>query len=352
MEIKFIDQNEGLVKKVTKAIKYLPFQGVSAHVGDIFKHKGIIVSASNPHFSMGGGLDALIAKKYPDEVKVVQKKNKPMQVDNVLFTITVGEDLVATRELIAEALRFAFDEKNHKAPNQTILVSGLGTGIGGLDEDDFVWLFLQAVCEAYGYGWGIKFVKKNKTDFYTGKILYKAGTWLEQLDAKKDCRDCGVGLHVGKSFIGAGNYCLPETIFFCLYEKKDLCGEGSDKIRVSRLLPLVQLPQWLGYGKNGKKIVSKIGKLINTEDYNPYQATKLPTIDAIKKSWAQVWDQVRDQVGATSYWAINLRFSLGLSHWFGDFLKLGVMIVYVQGKAKIFGKKGVYLGEYDQSDLV
>ena len=75
--------------------------------------------------------------------------------------------------------------------------------------------------------------------------------------------------------------------------------------------------------------------------------------------WAQVrdqvWDQVRDQVGdqvwATSYWAVKLTLGLPVKHWFFDFLKLGVMIVFVKGKAKIFGKKGKYLGEYNESDL-
>ncbi len=74
---------------------------------------------------------------------------------------------------------------------------------------------------------------------------------------------------------------------------------------------------------------------------------------------AQVWDQVGDQVGdqvwdqvwATSYWAIKVTLGLPIKHWFFDFLKLGVMIVFVQGKVKVFGKKGKYLGEYNQKDL-
>ena len=67
--------------------------------------------------------------------------------------------------------------------------------------------------------------------------------------------------------------------------------------------------------------------------------------------WDQIWDQVGDQVWATSYWAINIHFDLGISHWFGDFLKLGVMVIFVNGKVKIFGKKGKYLGEYDQKEI-
>jgi hypothetical protein len=124
------------------------------------------------------------------------------------------------------------------------------------------------------------------------------------------------------------------------------------------------------------------------ERFNPYQATKLPKLEAIRKVmpkavraqvWdqvgaqvrAQVWDQVgaqvrdqvgdqvRDQVGdqvraqeySTSYWAIKLTLGLPIKHWFFDFLKLGIMIVFVKGKIKVFGKKGKYLGEYDSKDL-
>jgi hypothetical protein len=61
-----------------------------------------------------------------------------------------------------------------------------------------------------------------------------------------------------------------------------------------------------------------------------------------------VWNQVR----ITSYWAVNIHFNLGISHWFGDLLKLGVMIIFVQGKIKVFGKKGKFLGEYDKKDFI
>ena len=65
----------------------------------------------------------------------------------------------------------------------------------------------------------------------------------------------------------------------------------------------------------------------------------------------QVRDQVRDQVYSTSYWGIKVTLGLPIKHWFFDFLKLGVMIVFVQGKVKVFGKKGKFLGEYDEADF-
>ena len=58
-----------------------------------------------------------------------------------------------------------------------------------------------------------------------------------------------------------------------------------------------------------------------------------------------------DQVWATSYWGIKVTLGLPIKHWFFDFLKLGVMIILVQGKVKVFGKKGMFLGEYDRKDF-
>ena len=131
------------------------------------------------------------------------------------------------------------------------------------------------------------------------------------------------------------------------------------------------------------------------EKYNPYQATKLPSKKVLSpfrdqvwaqfrdrvrtqikdRVWAQVgdqvgaqvggqlWDQVGGQVGgqvrgqvrgqvwATSYRGVKIALNLPIKHWFFDFLKLGVMIVFVKGKIKVFGKKGMYLGEYDDSEF-
>ena len=108
----------------------------------------------------------------------------------------------------------------------------------------------------------------------------------------------------------------------------------------------------------------KIKSFKVSDKTNPYQAEKLPDIKTLKKAlpkkvrnqvWAQVGAQVRDQVGAqvgaTSYWAVKMTFGLPIKHWFFDFLKLGVMVVFVHGKVKVFGKGGKYLGEYDESEF-
>ena len=75
----------------------------------------------------------------------------------------------------------------------------------------------------------------------------------------------------------------------------------------------------------------------------------------------QVWDQVRDQVwdqggdqvgaqvwaqvGAIAYFAIKLFLDLPYEHPVFDLIRLGVIVVNVNGKYKIFGKNGKYLGE-------
>ena len=261
-------------------------------------------------------------------------------------------------------------------------------------------------------GWGIKFTKKNSCCFSCekdgySKVKYIVGKVSEVKNTDISDKECSAGIHLGKSFIGAGNYNIPEKIFFCTFNKKDLYGQGDDKWRVSKCLVVKELPQWLGYGLHGKEVLKKLGKKVTKSQiakYNPYQATKLPSIEDIASKipdqvgdqvwnqvrdqvwnqvrdqvgdqvwnqvrdqvwnqvgdqvwnqvgdqvWNQVGDQVWNQVGATSYWAVNVYFELNISHWFFDFLKLGIMIVFVQDKAKIFGKKGKYLGEYDQKDI-
>ena len=372
-KIIFIDQNESLVKKVKKAVKYLPWD-ITVKQGDIFKEKGLIVSASNPTFSMGGGLDAQIAKRFPKEcTKVKQGKNQ--RIGDIVFTITVNEELKATGELVKKALKFALVKTR---TNETVLVSGLGTGIGGLDEDDFVWLFLSAIVEdKKGFGWGIKYTKKNGFDFYSGKKHYQVGKWLEEEETNKSGEECSRGLHLGKTFAGAGNYNLPEKIYFCVYKTKNRFGDGTDKVRVSKLLPLFVCPRRLGYGPNGKVVLKNLNKKFNPEQYNPYQATKMPNkkrliglLDQVwdqvgdqvwdqvwdqvgdqvrdqvwAQVWAQVWDQVWDQAGVCAYFAVKEFMGLDYEHPAFDLIRLGVMAIKVGKSTKIFGKNGKYLGD-------
>ncbi|MGE0126666.1 MAG: hypothetical protein AB7U82_01080 [Blastocatellales bacterium] len=134
--IVFCDLSVNLIEKASA--ENLP--NVVAVCGDIFSFTGVIVSASNPHWGFEGGLDGEIAKHYMKECAAKQEayslgNYENQRIGNVIFTITVRTDLKATPELVRRAVRFALD--NHK-PEEALLLSGLGCGIGGLDHDVFV----------------------------------------------------------------------------------------------------------------------------------------------------------------------------------------------------------------------
>lgn len=98
-----VDRNRSLIAKVSKALKYLPLDvPIEAKTGDIFSYEGVIVSASNPLFTMGGGLDAQIAERFPDACAQVIPSAGNQRIGNVICTITVDEKLHASRTLVGE----------------------------------------------------------------------------------------------------------------------------------------------------------------------------------------------------------------------------------------------------------
>jgi hypothetical protein len=140
MKLSFVDKNESLVKKVSELFeKYKRNKAgfeLIAECGDVFKYQkengGKICTASNPDFNMAGGLDALIAKKFPEEVKEAEEFR---WTENLFFLLTVDKNLKSSQKIIARSLagvyayRYKFD----------VILTGIGTGIGGLKEDDFVY---------------------------------------------------------------------------------------------------------------------------------------------------------------------------------------------------------------------
>ena len=99
------------------------------------------------------------------------------------------------------------------------------------------------------------------------------------------------------------------------------------------------------------KDISK--RLANYKFINPITAEVLPPKEKIlnimaqvrDQVGAQVGDQVWAQVGAIAYFAIKLFLDLPYEHPVFDLIRLGVIVVNVNGKYKIFGKNGKYLGE-------
>lgn len=128
--IKFVDMNPSLVALVARET------GLEAICGDIFDHAGVIVSASNPDFTMGGGLDAAIKRHYPSECAAV-RPGFNQRIGNIIFTITVDRKYRATQQLVEKALKFAI---SNTRSDETLLLSGLGCGIGGLPFNEFIEL--------------------------------------------------------------------------------------------------------------------------------------------------------------------------------------------------------------------
>lgn len=135
LNIIFVDFNESLVKKVSAL-------GIESHHSDFFTfaynhvERPVLMTASNPFFSMGGGLDWEFAKQFPKLCEYKRNKGTGMErIMNVCFTITVDDRLKATKESVRSALKFAI-ENTHEG--ETLLLSGVGTGIGGISEEDFI----------------------------------------------------------------------------------------------------------------------------------------------------------------------------------------------------------------------
>ena len=94
---------------------------------------------------------------------------------------------------------------------------------------------------------------------------------------------------------------------------------------------------------------------------NPITAEEMPPKSKIKKIMAQVGAfggissqvgaQVRDQVGAQvwvcAYHAVKEFFNLDYDHPAFELIRLGIMVVKVLGKFKVFGKSGKFLGEFE-----
>lgn len=138
---KFIDLNADLVWEVSKL-------GIESYCTDYFQEanmttRPVLMTASNPHFSMGGGLDALFLKHYPLIVKHKQSKGGGMErVQNIVFTITVNDRFKATEEQVEKAIRFAIE---NTSDNETLLLTGCGTGIGGMSIEQFISILNRVI---------------------------------------------------------------------------------------------------------------------------------------------------------------------------------------------------------------
>ena len=133
-KIKIVDLNRSLIQACNEA-------GLDAEWSDYFytaanTPNAVLMTASNPMWTFGGGIDAKFANIYPDLIEEKQTKGGGMErIENIVFAITVDENYHATPEVVKKAIEFALSALKE---NETLLLHGAGTGIGGLSIEDFV----------------------------------------------------------------------------------------------------------------------------------------------------------------------------------------------------------------------
>ncbi len=131
-KILIVDLNRQLIQAAKKV-------GLNAIWGDYFQDiqsNEVLITASNPKWTFGGGIDAVFAQKYPGLVGEKQDKGGGMErIKNVVFAITVDENYRATKEIVEKAVKFGLYTLKKK---EVLRLSGLGTGIGGLSIEEFI----------------------------------------------------------------------------------------------------------------------------------------------------------------------------------------------------------------------
>jgi len=138
MKIIFCEKNKELLKKVKEVFKN---ETNNLHCEliteiDVFKAKkkypnALITTTSNPDFSMGGGLDALIKGEYPEQCKSPREFKF---TKDLFFTITVDKNIKSSKSIVQRALLGIY----FASRKNDIIFTGLGTVIGGLSIDDFI----------------------------------------------------------------------------------------------------------------------------------------------------------------------------------------------------------------------
>jgi len=148
-KIIFCDRNKEFLSEVLKLFgtekNNLHCELIVDTSGDVLECKekhpdAKIVTASNPKFDMGGGLDLILKTKYAEQCQTAREFKT---TNDLFFVVSVDNDLKSTRKIIQRALLGVYfcSRKND------IILTGLGTGVGGLSSKDFIKelaLFIQA----------------------------------------------------------------------------------------------------------------------------------------------------------------------------------------------------------------
>lgn len=135
MKIVFVDKNKWLVEKVRELFEKLwdwNWMEFSTHCWDVFDYKKKnpdfkLCTASNPKFSMWGGLDFAIKKNYPNECDNLKEF---VWTDNLFPIITVDDNIESSRSIIKRALAWIYAYRD----KFNFIITGIGTAIWWLDE--------------------------------------------------------------------------------------------------------------------------------------------------------------------------------------------------------------------------
>jgi hypothetical protein len=164
-KIIFCDTNKSLLKKVKKVFKEISNKTHCELIvsnSDLLntkkKYKGALVAtASNPDFTMGGGIDGIIKKEYPEQCKDIREFKF---TKDLFFTITCDSNLKTDRKIIQRALLGIY----FASRKNDIIFTGLGTGIGGLNEDDFISELRKFVSADFGFA-NFRFANFSSANF-------------------------------------------------------------------------------------------------------------------------------------------------------------------------------------------
>ena len=131
------DKNKELINQLKEInLKSDYFDFIISDKDDVFECKkdypdARIVTASNPDFKAGGGLDLALANKYPEEWKQAKEFNI---TDNLFFIISCNDKFKSSRQIIKRALVGVFAYKN----KGDFILTGIGTAIAGLNINIFI----------------------------------------------------------------------------------------------------------------------------------------------------------------------------------------------------------------------
>ena len=124
-----------------EVISHAKEAGYEAIHGDYFSVAyqtpySVLMTASNPRFTFGGGIDYAFTQHFPKLTEYKRIKGGDMErIGNIVFSITVDNTLKATPEQVKKAIDYALE---HTLEGETLLISGCGTGIGGMSVQDFI----------------------------------------------------------------------------------------------------------------------------------------------------------------------------------------------------------------------